>query len=419
MSPSRKKARGTKSRRTKEQILQELEITQRLLIEKEEELVLCQEELANQLQRNESAALLETDVLADIDPEQVNFWKQEIDELKTMLASTKKEKEKAGKARDSANASLKSANANLEAKEAEVNELKSNAANLAASIEELKAKEEGVTNKIDALRKDLVDQKKLEKNLKAAQKRIKELETQLSKKEKQLADAVAKSADTSSEENLSLTLEAKPKVSVEIVSSKVTVGKAKAISSEEARKLFEQARNQESVTASAAIKIPYKVESEIKVRSEPAVEEAEVVSIETPPPAISEDAQSIVSTESVTTTTKRPKVPIRIAPFANIIQQNEPFSASILVNMAELSNTEHSLTCNTRLFAKRLTDGWSSLIGQKSTTHSSTESFEARLDNLVLPTGLYHLQVVASFSSIDGQPIPIAAIHEGEVLEVS
>ena len=48
MSPSRRKK---STRRTKEQLLQELEVTQRLLIEKEEELVICQEELARHIQQ--------------------------------------------------------------------------------------------------------------------------------------------------------------------------------------------------------------------------------------------------------------------------------------------------------------------------------------------------------------------------------
>ncbi len=418
MSPSRKKARGAKSRRTKEQILQELEITQRLLIEKEEELVLCQEELAHQLQRNESAASLKSNVLTDIDPEQVTYWQQEIDELKSLLAATQKEKEAAGQARDKAAASLKSTAASLKAKEAEITELKSNTVSLNKAIEDLKAKEEGVTGKIDALRKDLADQKKLEKNLKASQKRIKELKAELKKKERQLSKAIVKHPDTLPKENLDVTLEVKPDVSVEIVSSKVTVGKAQPMSEEEAKAFFEQAEQQSS-TASAAIKIPYTVESKIKAHPQPVEEEAEVVSIETPQAVKGGGTQTSPTSGSQPTTKPRPKVPIRIAPFTQIIQQNEPFSASILVNMTELSNMEHGLKCNTRLFAKRLTDGWSGLIGEKTDLYTGTESLEARLDDLVLPTGLYHLQAVASFSSIDGQPIPIAAIHEGDVLEVS
>ncbi len=285
MSPSRKRTKGAKTRRTKEQILQELEVTQRLLIEKEEELVLCQEELAHILQ--------EKNELADI-------------------------KSTSGNPPDSTR----------EALEIEVNQLKTSA----IQNEEL---------------------------LTQAQNRIHELTALLQEK----TDLIEKLGPGQEKEQLATS-------TIQIMTSDKTP---------------------------QALETP-------KPLPNTALHKA---SSKNPDNAPSDSTHQKVY-----------NVPIKISPFTELVKQNKPFSAWIAIDMQNLAETRTSgLQCKTRLFAKRLSDGWTGIIGERELDYNGQQSMTAKLNDIVLPEGMYYLQAVASFSS-QGKPMPVAAIHEGEILQV-
>ncbi|MFK7847337.1 MAG: hypothetical protein AB8G77_18725 [Rhodothermales bacterium] len=289
MSPSRRKSKGTKSRRTKDQILQELEVTQRLLIEKEEELVVCQEELAHLIQDDGQS----------VSDEMPAFENSEI------TSDT------------------------IEALKGEVQRL-----------------ENQLNNKNNALANE--------------QRERKELDKKLLSKEEEIARLYA-------------ALDSQPETS-------------------RTPRADDQAESPDADNAADQVQ-------------------------ETTAPAA---ASTIHPTTPHLTITEKTTVPIKIAPFAEIVQQNQPFTAEIAIDMAHIAESNSAgLHCRTKLFAKRLSDGWSGLLGEHDTVFSGKELINAQVSEIELSAGLYHLQAIASFTTLEGIPIPIAAIHEGELLEVA
>ncbi len=91
MSPSRKKTTSSKSRQTKDVILKELEVTQRLLIEKEEELVLCQEELAHLIEEKQDTSLSELETVSAMAEEKIGLLESELEKVASTIAAQEEE----------------------------------------------------------------------------------------------------------------------------------------------------------------------------------------------------------------------------------------------------------------------------------------------------------------------------------------
>ncbi|MEM8489165.1 MAG: hypothetical protein AAF564_26715 [Bacteroidota bacterium] len=298
MSTSRRKK---STRRTKEQLLQELEVTQRLLIEKEEELVLCQEELARYLQQPKNGEQQHhTDTLLD-----------KIAGLESTLNSTSTELENAQKAN-------------------------SNQASRLAKQDK----------KIDKLEKQL-------KKLKQAQ-----VETQASSTQPTPITLPPDGPDSF----------LVPEVAIHHTNAK------------------EQQQQG-----------PAKADGKAK----------------------GSKAKTNTATKPRPTSEERYSVPIQIAPITQLIKENTPFDAAINVDVQAMKDSAvQRLRCRTRLFARRFADGWSSQIGEIEATYDAGNTAVTTIKDVSLPAGLYHLQAVAAFTTPTGDPLPIASIHEGELLQV-
>lgn len=279
MSSSRRKK---STRRTKDQILQELEITQRLLIEKEEELVICQEELARFIQEQPADTNAQPDV---------RTLRHEIETLETRLAET---------------------------------------------VTQLAAQEEAIAkHSVVLAQKDA---------------KINELASQLKKRKQKKASAQAPAVSSNAAET-------------------------------------QKAGNKKKEPAP------------VSRQHQPSKPHATVASIPPKP--------------------ERFTVPIHIAPFTQLVKQNQPFEAAINIDLRAMSEKPaNALRCHTRLFAKRLSDGRSSQIGEASSAYEAGTKTIITISDLSLPAGNYHLQAVAAFTTASGAPLPIASLHEGELLQV-
>lgn len=119
------------------------------------------------------------------------------------------------------------------------------------------------------------------------------------------------------------------------------------------------------------------------------------------------------------TKSRQKTVPITIASQTRLIQEHEPFAIAIHIDMTKITEQHTAgLLCKTRLYAKRISDGWSGQIGESSTRYEGIDAVTMSIQDLVLEAGLYRLQATASFTSNNGAPLPIAALHEGQLIQV-
>ena len=276
MSSSRRKKT---TRRTKDQLLQELEVTQRLLIEKEEELVICQEELARYIQEQPLSSTAHQDVAT---------LRKQLKDLETRLDRT---------------------------------------------TAKLAEREEMITNHASTLARKEAKIEKLQR---------------------------------------------------------------------EVKKLKQKKPLNQPVTH-----VPAVVEAPLPNGPSTQAEKLEELPARTPPHS------------PTPTKPQRYTVPIQIAPFTQLVKENQPFEATVNIDLGAMSEKKPlGLHCSTRLFAKRLSDGWSLQIGEAASVLEAGTRAITIIKSIPLPAGDYHLQAVAAFTTASGTPLPIASLHEGELLQV-
>ena len=327
MTATPKKPTTRKSRRTKDQILQELEVTQRLLIEKEEELVLCQEELTHILQQQDQIA--GAGGITEATRKAVLMLEKEV-----------------------------------------------------ATLEEKLAKQSGRTND--------------------AEKEVATLEEKLTKQSEKTNDA---------EKTVS-------KLRRELKATEVKQQKAAAQHSADEKRIAELAATVSQLEQQVNYVEPVPAEPVKQNVATPVLQPAETSSTSTAPAKATPQNRRAGARKSKKTI-PRQTVPINIFPIADQVHQNCPFSASIQVDLDELQNPQAvKINCTTRLYARRLEDGWSDQISEQESPYDGEGSLVSQHDDIVLPAGLYRLHAVASFTSQRGTPLPVAAIHEGDLLQV-
>ncbi len=391
MSASRKNTKRSRSNRTKNDILKELEVTQRLLIEKEEELVLCQEELAHILQNQSESPDAKESEFTDLAQARIEAFEAEISRLESELVESKSNQESSNQHIETLQQALAEEQDGKSIESDQYLELESELAKNKESLKQARAQIKKLQQTIDK-----AESHKAESD-NAVSEELEAKSRQLEVKSKEL-ETKSKELETKSEE-----LETKSK------ELKVKSGELEAKSEELEinRTLLEDANKQIEELQSAldqAIEAPQPPEPQISSISEPQT-----------------ISQEPVHTEQTTIpkTIRPTTVPIKIAPLADFIEENQPFTVSIDIDMDKISETSAAgFNCRTRLFAKRISDGWSSQIGENTVYYQGNSTMIADIEGLKLEGGVYRLQATASFTSTDGSPLPIAAMHEGELIQV-